>query len=228
MPLRICPVFVPAWQVLPIAQRICKPVAHRSTISCLAFGAALTNQNSIQEEIKSSWNSGNACCHSVQNLLSSRLLSKNIKIKIYRNIILPVFYGCETWSPTLREERRLRVFENRVLRIFGPRRDEVTGEWRKLHNEELNDLYCSSNIVRVIKSRRMRWARHVALRGRGVRRVLVVKPEGKRPLWIGGRRWEDKMDLQEVGCGSMDWIELAQGRVRWRALVYAVMNLRVP
>jgi hypothetical protein len=94
-------------------------------------------------------------------------LSKNLKIKIYRTIILPVvLYGCETWSLTLREERRLRVFENKVLRrIFGPRRDEVTEEWRRLHNEELNDLYCSPNIVRVIKSRKMRWAVHVARMG---------------------------------------------------------------
>ena len=96
--------------------------------------------------------------------LSSSLLFKNLKITIYRIIILPVvLYGCENWSLTLREERRLRVFENRVLRrIFGPRRDEITREWRKLHTEELNDLYSSPNIVRVIKSRRMRWAGHVA------------------------------------------------------------------
>ena len=102
----------------------------------------------------------------------SRLLSKNFKIKIYRTVILPVvLYGCETWSLTLREERKLSVFENMALgRIFGPRRDEVTEEWRRLHNEELNDLYSSPNIVRVIKSRRIRWAGNVAHMGeeRGV------------------------------------------------------------
>ena len=110
---------------------------------------------SIAEEIKSRLRSGNACSHSVQNLLSSRLLSKNLKIKIYRTIILPlVLYGYETWWLTLRDERKLRVFENMVLRrIFGSRRNEVTGEWRRVHNEELNDLYSSPNIVRVIKSR---------------------------------------------------------------------------
>ena len=103
----------------------------------------------------------------MQNLLSSRLLSKNLKIKIYRTIILPVvLYGCETLSLTLREERKLRVFENMVLRrIFGPRRDEVMGEWRRMHNEELNDLYSSPNIVLLIKSRRMRWTGHVARMG---------------------------------------------------------------
>jgi hypothetical protein len=113
------------------------------------------------------------------------LLSKNLKIKIYRTIILPVvLYGCETWSLILGEERRLRVFENRVLRrIFRTKRDEVTGEWRKLHNEEL-DLYCPQNIFRVIKSRILNWVGHVARMGerRGVYRVLVGKPVGKRPL----------------------------------------------
>jgi hypothetical protein len=109
---------------------------------------ALTNQNSIQEEIKRKLKSGNACYLSVQNLVSSSLLSKNLKIEIYRIIILPVvLYGCETWLLTLRKERRLRVPENAVLRrIIGRRRDEVTGEWRKLHNKELNDQYSSLNI----------------------------------------------------------------------------------
>ena len=132
----------------------------------------------------------------------------------------------------MREERKLRVFENMVLRIFGPRRDEVTGEWRRLHNEELNDLHTSPNIVRVIKSRRMRWAGHVTRMGeeRGAYRVLVGKPEGKRTLGRRRRRWVDniRMDLQEVGCGYVDWIRLAQNRDRWRRLVSAVMNLRVP
>ena len=123
------------------------------------LGTTLTNKNYIQEEIKSRLKLGNACYYSVQNLLSSSLLSKKLKIKIYRTIILPiVLYGCETWSLKLREELRLRVSENRVLRrVFGPTRDEVTGEWRKLHIEELSDLYSLPNIVRVVKSRRMRW-----------------------------------------------------------------------
>ena len=135
----------------------------------------------------------------MQNLLSPRFLSKNLKIKIHRTIILPVvLYGCETWSLTLWEESKLMVFGNMVLRrIFGPRREEVTGEWRRLHNEELNDLYSSPNIVRVIKSRRMRWAGYVARMGeeRGVYRVLVGKPEGRRPLGRPRRRWVDNIRM---------------------------------
>ena len=133
----------------------------------------------------------------------------------------------------MREERRLRLFENRLLRkVFGPKRDEVTGEWRKLHNEKLNDLYSLPNIVRVEISRRMRWAGHVARMGedRGVHRVLEGKPEGKRPLGRPRRRWEDniKMDLQEVGGGRGDWMELAQDRDRWRALLGTVRDFQVP
>jgi len=170
----------------------------------------------------------------VQNLLSFRFLPKNLKIKIYRTKILPVvLYGCETLSLTLREEWKLGVFENMVLRtIFGPRRDEVTREWKRLHNEELNYLYSSPNIVRVIKSRRMRWAGHVARMGeeREVYRFLLGKPEGSRPLGRPRRRWVDniRMALQEVACGYVDWIGLAQDRDRWRTLVSTVMNLRVP
>jgi len=125
------------------------------------------------------------------------------------------------------------VFENRVLRkVFGPKRDEVIREWRKLHNEELNDLYSLPSIVRMVKSRRMRWAGHVVHVGedRGVQRVLVGKPEGKRPLGRPRRRWENniKMDLQEVGGGRGDRMELAQDRDRWRALVGTVRDFRVP
>jgi len=142
----------------------------------------------------------------------------------------------------LREESRLGVFENRVLRlVFGPQRDEVTGEWRKLRYEEFRDLYLYNeqlrvlyslpNIVRVVKSRRMRLTGHVARvgEGRGVHRVLVGKPEGKRPLGRPRHRWEDniKIGIREVGGGG-DWMELAQDRDRWRALVNTVMNLRVP
>ena len=142
-----------------------------------------------------------------------------------------VSYGCETWSLTLTKERKLSVFENMVLRrIFRPRRDEVTRECRRLHNEELNDMYSSPNIVRVIKSRRMAW--HVARMAleRVVYRVLVGKPEGRRPLGRPRRRWVDNitMDLQEVGYGYVDWIGLAQDRDRWRTFVGAVMNIRVP
>ena len=124
------------------------------------------------------------------------------------------------------------MFENRVLRgIFGPKRGVGTGEWRKLHNEELNDLYCSPNIVRVIKSRSMKGVGHIARMGerRGLYRVLVGKSKEKKPLGRPRHRWEVniKMDHQAVGCGVMDWIDLAQDTDRWRTLVNAVMNLRV-
>jgi hypothetical protein len=151
-----------------------------------------------------------------------------MKIKIYKTIILPVvLYGCETWSLTLREEHRLRVFENWVLRrIFGPKRDEVTGGWRKLHG-----LYSSPSTVRVIKAR-MRWAGHVARMGevRGAYNIFVGRPEGRRPLGRPRHRWEDniKMDLGKIGFGGMDWIHSAQDRDRWRALVNMVMNFWVP
>jgi hypothetical protein len=194
------------------------------------LGSTVTNPNMVQEEIKRRLNSGNACCHSVQNNFSSRLLSKNVKIRIYKTIFLPVvLYGCETWSLTLREVLKLRVFENRVLRrIFRLKRDEMIGGWRKLNYEELHNLYPSPSIIRIIKSRRMRWAGHVARMGekRNACTILVGKPEGKRHR----RRWEDniKMDLREKGWGGMDWIDLAQDRDQWRAPVNTVTNLRVP
>ncbi|KAJ4452127.1 hypothetical protein ANN_03645 [Periplaneta americana] len=128
------------------------------------LGATVTNVNDTREEIKRRINMGNACYYSVEKLLSSSLLSKNLKVRIYKTVILPVLlYGCETWTLTLREEYRLRVFENKVLRkIFGAKRDEVTGEWRKLHNTELHALYSSPDIIRNLKSRRLRWAGHVS------------------------------------------------------------------
>jgi hypothetical protein len=161
----------------------------------------------IQEEIKRRLNSGIACYNSVQNLLSSSLLPKNVKIRIYKIIILPaVLYGCETWSLTLREEHRLRVFKNKVLRrIFGPKRDEVKGEWSKLHNEELRDLYSSPSIIRIIKSRTTRLAGHVAQIEvkKNAYMLLLEMSEGKRPLGRPRHRWMDNigMDLGKVGWG---------------------------
>jgi hypothetical protein len=118
-----------------------------------------------------------------------------------------------------------------LRRIFGPKRDEVTGEWRKMHNEELHNLYTSPDIIRQVKSGRMRWAGNVARMGeeRKVYKVLVGKPKGKRPLGRPRRRWEDeiRMDLREIGFGCVDWIRLSQDRGRWRAVVSAVMNLLV-
>jgi hypothetical protein len=164
------------------------------------LGTTITNQNLIQEEIKRRLNSGNVWYHSVQNLLSSRLLSKSIKIRIYKIIIFPVvLYGCETWSLTLREEHRLRVFEN---------------------------------MVRVIKSRKMRWVGHVARmrEKRNVHRILVGKPEGKRPLGTPRSRWVNniKMALRETEWDGMDCIDLAQDRNKWMALVNTEIDLRVP
>jgi hypothetical protein len=140
--------------------------------------------------------------------LSSHLLFRNVKVKIYKTIILPaVLYGCETWFLTLREEHRLRVFKNRVLRrISGPKRDDVIVEWRKLHNEGLHNLYSSPDIIRQIKSSRMRWVGNVARleEEKKAYRVLVRKPEGKRPLGVPSHRWEDeiRMDLRKIGCGE--------------------------
>jgi hypothetical protein len=197
------------------------------------LGKTLTDQNYMHEEIKSRLNSESACYHSVQSLLSSRLLSRNFKVKIYKTTILPVIlYGCETWSLTLREEHGLRVLEDRVLRrIFGPKGDEVTGECRKMHNVEFHNLYSSLDVFRQIKPRRMTWAGRVtrAEKGRNVYRVLVGKPEGKRPLRRPRCRWEDgiNMDLREIGWGRVEGVNLAQDRDRWWALVNAVMNLRV-
>jgi hypothetical protein len=157
-----------------------------------------------------------------------------MKVRIYKTIILPVvLYGCEIWSLTVREEHKLRVFENRMFRrIFGPKRDGVTGGWRKLHNEELHNLYSSPSIITNIKSRRMRWAGHVVRMGekRNVCRSLVVKPEVKRPLGRPRRRWigNIKMDFIEIGLNVVDRTGLAQDRYRWRALVNSVMNLQVP
>ena len=152
------------------------------------------------------------------------ILSKNVKIKIYRTVIVSVvLYMYESFSFTLREKRSLRVFENGVLRwIFRPERDEVTGEWRRLHNAERYALYASPN-SRVIKSRRLGWARHVARMGerRGAHGVLVGKPDGRRLRGRPRRKWEDdiKMDLREVKWGN-DGIDLAQDRDRWRAVVH--------
>jgi hypothetical protein len=144
-----------------------------------------------------------------------------------------VLYGYDASSLTLREEHRLRVFENKALRrIFGPKREEVTGGWRKLRNEELRDLLSLPSIIRIIKSRRMRWAGHVARMGeeRNAYRLLVGMPEGRRPLGKPRRGWvyNIRKDHVEVGWGDVDWIGLAQDRDKWKALVNAIMNLKVP
>jgi hypothetical protein len=174
----------------------------------------------MHEEIKGRLNSGNACYHSVHSLLSSRLLSRNLKVKIHKIIIPPVvLYGYENWSLTLKEEYWLRVFENWLLRkIFRPRLNEVTGEWRKLHNGELHNLYWSPDNIRHMKSRRLWWAGHVASMGEGkiLYRVLVGKSEGKRPLGRRRSRRENgfRSDLGQIrwGCG-MDSSGSGQGPV---------------
>jgi hypothetical protein len=157
---------------------------------------------------------------------------KKLNIKIYKIVILLlVLYGCETWSLTLREEQRLGLFQNSVLKIFGPKREE-DGSWRKLHDDELHSLYSLPNIVKVTKSRRMKWTGHAACMGEGrsVYRISVGRTEGKRPLGRPRRRWEDniKMDLREIGINGANWIRLAQDTVLWRAVVSTIMNLQVP
>jgi hypothetical protein len=152
--------------------------------------------------------------------LSSRPLSKNLKIRIYKTIILPLaVYGCETWSLTLREKCKLRVFENRVLRrISGSQRDGVGGGWSKLHNDELHDLYSSASVIKISTSKRIMWAGYAARKGekRNVYRVLVGKPEVKKPLGRPRRRWMDSIKLELVGIerGGVDWIGLPQDSYR--------------
>ena len=158
------------------------------------------------------------CYYSLEKILSFCLLSKKLKLYRHETIILSVvLYGSETWSLTLREEHKLRMFENKVLRkIFGAMRDKITGEWRKVQNAELHALYSLPNITRNLKLRRLRWAGHVACmeQSRNTYRVLGGKSEGKRHLGRPRHRWQDniKMDLREVGCDPGDWINLAEDR----------------
>ncbi|KAJ4427537.1 hypothetical protein ANN_25185 [Periplaneta americana] len=178
----------------------------------------IKRQNTIRSMTADAFRSKNLDVHEEVHCIADgfqSLLSKNLKVRIYKTVILPVvLYGCETWTLTLRQEQRLRVFENKVLRkIFRAKKDEVGEEWGKLHI-----LYSSPDIIRNIKSRRLRWARHVARMGesRNSYRVLVGRPEGKRPLGRPRRIWEDniKMDLREVGYDDRDWINLSQDRDR--------------
>jgi hypothetical protein len=218
-----------------IEQKHSVEIASRSFADVAKFkylGTTLTDQNCMHEEINSRLKSGNACYRSVH--MSSRLMSRNVKVKIYKTVILPVvLYMCETWSLTLREEHRLRVFENRVLRrIFGPTRDEVTGGWRKLHSGELHNLYSSPDIIRQIKSRRMRWAGHVARMGEGrnVYRVLVGKPEGKHRQGTLSKRTACSLLLcllfhkTDTDC-TLSYIPL---HLRCRPLAYVLCCIRAP
>jgi hypothetical protein len=178
------------------------------------LGTKLTDQNCMHEEIKSKGNSRNPCYHSVHSLLFSRLLSRNVKVKICKTIILPVVLcGCETWSLSLREEFSLRVSENRVLRrMFGPKRDEVTREWRKLHNGELHNLYSSPDIIREIKLGRIRCGTH----GREEKIIQSFGGETRRKQTTrkikAYMKDRIKMDLREIGWEGVEWIHLAQDR----------------
>jgi hypothetical protein len=178
----------------------------------------LTLQNCMYKENKSRLNSRNACYRPVHGLLSFLLLSEDVKVKICKTIILPVIlYGCETWSLTLREEHRQRALEKRVLRrIFKPKGDEVMGDWRYFNSEELHKLYSSSDIIRQMKSRGMRWA---GMWRAWERKEKLGNFEGKRPLERPRRRWEDgiRMDLRKIGLGvwsGVIWIRVGtRGRL---------------
>jgi hypothetical protein len=174
------------------------------------------NQYLMHKKINRSLNMGNACYHSIQNLLSAPLLSKNIKIRLYKSIILSVvLYVCEIWSFILRKEHRLKMFENRVLRrMFQPKRNEVIAGGRKLHNVELHNLYPSPSTIGMMKTRRMRWAGHVAQMGRSGMHIGYWWQSQKEKKTLGRYGWADsiKMDLREIAWSDMDWIALAQDR----------------
>jgi hypothetical protein len=188
-----------------------------------------TNHNLIQEKIKWRLNSSNVCFHSVQSLLSSRLLTKNVKITLYTTTVLAVvLYGCETWSLTLREEHRLRVFEVRALRrIFGLKRSEVVGRWREL----LHTLYASPNVIGLVKHDDMGGARSTngGEEEECIYMLLVRKSEGNRPLGRKRRRWVDniEIDLGEIRCRDEECTDRPQDRDQRRAVVNTVMNLGV-
>ncbi|KAJ4448399.1 hypothetical protein ANN_10415 [Periplaneta americana] len=197
------------------------------TVTGLFFGARATIPKASVK-----WREKYKLTRDLQDAIVTTIIKFSVAIFRQHLYGVPiVLYACENWPLTLREEHRLRVFENKVLRkLFGAKRDEVIGEWRKLHNTELHALYSSPDIIRNIKSRRLRWAGHVARMGefRNAYRALVGRPEGKRPLGRPRRRWEDniKMELRDLGYDDREWINLAQDRDQWRAYVVAAMNLR--